>query len=281
MAPVSFLHDIRSLVLSYHPVIVVETVEEDRVCSLLGTVADSLDMPLFEWSIPKQGKPGKYTALLGPLVFADLSSQVGSMSSAYRIETGQSFLVDKINLEVASKNFTLIDDPTIPNSYGGKAYDDEGIPTRRNYIIQKGILKTYLHNSTTAKKFKTKTTGNSGLISPHPWNLIIKPGIKDYSELLEEIDYGIYVTNNWYLRYQNYRKGDFSTIPRDGMFLVKNGEIISSIKELRISDNMLRIMKNIRAMSKSRLWVKWWEVDIPTLTPFAVIEELNFTKSGM
>jgi PmbA protein len=232
-------------------------------------------------SNPKQGKPGKYTTLLGPLVFADLSSQIGNMASAYKIETGQSFLVDKINLEVASEKFTLIDDPTIINSYGGKAYDDEGTPTRRNYIIKKGILKTYLHNSTTAKKFRTNTTGNGGLLSPHPWNLIIEPGIKNYSELLGEIDSGIYVTNDWYLRYQNYRKGDFSTIPRDGMFLIKNGEIISSINELRISDNMLRIMNNIRDLSKSRSWIKWWEVTIPTLTPCALIEELNFTKSGM
>jgi len=230
-------------------------------------------------SNPKEGKPGRFTALLGPLVFADLASQVGSVSSAFQVEIGRSFLVDKVGSEVASDKFTLADDPTVAGSFGVKAFDDEGIPTRRNVIIDEGVLKSYLHNSTTAKKFGVETTGNAGLISPHPWNLVIGPGERSFEELLAEMDRGIYVTNDWYLRYQNYRRGDFSTIPRDGMFLVEKGEISSSVRELRISDNMLRIFQNILGLSKSRSWVKWWEVSTPTLTPYALIEGLNFTKS--
>lgn len=98
-------------------------------------------------------------------------------------------------------------------AYGAKAFDDEGTPTRDNKIIEKGVLKTYLHNSTTAKKFKTETTANAGLVSPQPWNLIVEPGGKSFEDLLSEVDDGVYVTNDWYLRYQNYRTGDFSTIP--------------------------------------------------------------------
>jgi len=173
----------------------------------------------------------------------------------------------------------LVDDPTVVGSFGVKAFDDEGVPTRRNVIIDEGVLKSYLHNSTSAKKFGVETTGNAGLISPHPWNLVIGPGERSFEELLAEIDRGIYVTNDWYLRYQNYRRGDFSTIPRDGMFLVEKGDISSSIRELRISDNMLRIFQNILGLSRSRSWVKWWEVSTPTLTPYALIEGLNFTKS--
>jgi len=232
-------------------------------------------------SNPEKGRPGKFMALLGPLVFADLASQVGAVSSAYLVDTGRSFLVDKIDSKVASEKFTLIDDPTAKDSFGAEAFDDEGLPTRRNVIIDKGVLKTYLHNSATAKKFGVETTGNAGLISPHPWNLIVEPGEKSFEELLAEVDRGIYVTNDWYLRYQNYRTGDFSTIPRDGMFLIKNGEISASIRELRISDNMLRILQNIIELSRSRSWVKWWEVEVPTLTPYALVEDLNFTKSGM
>ncbi|MDH5795810.1 MAG: TldD/PmbA family protein [Candidatus Bathyarchaeota archaeon] len=232
-------------------------------------------------SNPKQGRPGKCTALLGPLVFADLASQVGSVSSAFQVDIGRSFLVDKVGCEVACDEFTLVDDPTVPDSFGVKAFDDEGAPTRRNVIVDKGVLKTYLHNSTTARKSGVETTGNAGLISPHPWNMIVEPGQRSFEELLAETDRGIYVTNDWYLRYQNYRKGDFSTIPRDGMFLIRKGEISSSVRELRISDNMPRIFQNILELTKSRSWIKWWEVPIPTLTPCALIEDLNFTKSRM
>jgi PmbA protein len=227
---------------------------------------------------PKPGEPGKYMALLGPMVFADLVNQVGSLSSAFLIDAGQSFLVDKIGVDVASKKFTLIDDPTLAGSIGVRAFDDEGVPTRRKAVIENGVLKTYLHNSITAKKFGVETTGNAGIIIPHPWNLIVEPGDKSLDDLISEIDDGIYVTNDWYLRYQNYRTGDFSTLPRDGMFRIKRGEIASSIRELRISDNMLRILQNIVDLSRFRTWVKWWEVEVPTLAPYALISELNFTK---
>jgi len=228
-----------------------------------------------------EGKPGSYTALLGPMVFADLVNQVGIQSSAFMVDAGQSFLIDKLGSMVASDKFTLIDDPTLMGTYGMRAFDDEGVPTKRNIIVEKGILKTYLHNSTTAKKFGAETTANAGLIMPTPWNLVVEPGEKSFEEMLSEIDEGIYVTNNWYLRYQNYRKGDFSTIPRDGMFQIKNGQITKPIRDLRISDNMLKIFQNIRELSKERLWIKWWEVPIPTLAPYATVEDLSFTKSTM
>lgn len=230
---------------------------------------------------PEQGQAGRYTTLLGPMVFADLVWQVGTVSSAFLVDSGQSFLVDKIGSEVATGKFTLSDEPTLRESYGAKAFDDEGVPSRKNVIIGKGVLKTYLHNSTTAKKFKAKTTGNAGLISPVPWNLVVEAGSKSFEELLSGIDDGVYVTNDWYLRYQNYRTGDFSTIPRDGMFRIKSGEIKEPIRDLRISDNMIRIFKNIRELGERRFWIKWWEVEIPTLVPYAVVEDLNFTKSTM
>ncbi|MCX8170594.1 MAG: TldD/PmbA family protein [Candidatus Bathyarchaeota archaeon] len=232
-------------------------------------------------SNPKPGEPGKYMALLGPMVLADIVNQVGSLSSAFLVDAGQSFLVDKMNSEVASERFTLIDDPTLAGSLGARAFDDEGVPTKRNIIIENGILKTYLHNTITAKKFGVETTGNAGIIVPYPWNLIVEPGYKSPEDLLAEIDDGIYVTNDWYLRYQDYRAGDFSTIPRDGMFRIRNGEIAESIRELRISDNMLRLLRNIVDLSRLRMWVKWWEVEVPTLAPYALISELNFTKSAM
>ena len=230
---------------------------------------------------PKPGEAGRFTALLGPLVFADLVSQVGAASSAFLVETGQSFLAEKIGSEVASGSLTLIDDPTVAGSYGARAFDDEGVPTRRNIIIEDGVLKGYLHNSATARKFGVETTGNAGLICPHPWSLIVEPGGRSFEELLSEIDEGVYVTNDWYLRYQNYLSGDFSTIPRDGMFMIRDGAISASIRELRISDNILRVMKNIDEVSRERVWIKWWEVDTPTLSPYAVVKDLNFTKSTM
>ncbi|MCS7116617.1 MAG: TldD/PmbA family protein [Nitrososphaerota archaeon] len=228
---------------------------------------------------PKQIEPGKYKALLGPLIFANFVNQIGIQSSAFLIDAGQSFLTGKIGQKVATELFTLRDDPTIPNTYGTKAFDDEGVPTRNNVIVERGTLKTYLHNTTTSKKFNTQTTSNAGLIVPQPWNLVVEQGNKRFEDLLSEIDHGIYVTNGWYLRFQDYQRGDFSIVPRDGIFLIKDRSIAHPVKDLRISDNMLRIFQNIEGISSERLWVKWWEVEVPTLTPYVIVNDLNFTRS--
>lgn len=230
---------------------------------------------------PDEGVPGRFDALLGPLVFADLVSELGEKTSAFLADTGQSFLADKIGSRVASENFTLHDDPTAKDSYGLTSFDDEGVPTQRHTLVHRGIFETFLHNSTTAKKFGVKTTGNAGLLFPAPWNLVVEPGSKRLEEILSSIDRGIYVTNDWYLRYQDYSKGDFSTIPRDGMFLIRNGEVEKPLKELRISDNMLRIFRSIAEISVEEQWVKKWEVETPTLAPYALIQDLNFSKSAM
>src|SRR6185437_683478 len=78
--------------------------------------------------------------------------------SVYRHE---SFLAGKLGEKVASENLTVIDDGTIPGLFGSSPFDDEGVPTRRTPIIERGVLKNYLLNTYTARKLNMKTTGNA------------------------------------------------------------------------------------------------------------------------
>jgi len=227
---------------------------------------------------PTEVEPGTYEALLGPMTFANLVEEFGEHDSAFHVESGLSFLANKIGENVASEKFTLIDNPTIPGTPSARPFDDEGLPTRRNVLIERGVLKTHLHNSATAKKFNTETTANAGLIVPHPFNLIVEGGSGSLDKLISSIDDGIFVTNDWYLRYHNYRTGDFSTIPRDAILRIRKGGIDGAVKGLRISDNIVRVFKNIREMSEERYWILWWEVDTPIYAPYAVIDRLNFTR---
>jgi len=223
----------------------------------------------------------EYEAVLGPLVFADLVSQLGTMASAFYVDAGMSFLTDGIGRQVCSDKLDLYDDPTLPGTYGSLPFDMEGLPTKRKAIVEKGVLMTYLHNSTTAKRHGVDSTANAGLISPSAFNLVIGEGDGKLEEMIAGVEKGIYVTNDWYLRYQNWRTGDFSAIPRDAMFLIEDGELSHSIKEMRISDNVLRILAGIKQLTREREWVKWWEVDTPTLTPSALISRIRFTRSTM
>jgi PmbA protein len=63
------------------------------------------------------------------------------------------------------------------------------------------------------------------------------------------------------------------------MFLIENGRFARPVKELRISDNLLRMLSSVKEVGKERSWIRWWEVDVPTLCPAALVSKVKFTKS--
>lgn len=229
--------------------------------------------------VPKIGKEGKFDIIFSPLAFADLLDVIGEQASAFYADSGLSVFKDKLNKKVASKNVTIYDNGTIDEGLNSAKFDEEGVATKETCIIENGILKTYLHNSSTAKKYNCKTTGNAGLIAPSPWNIIFKKGDYKKDEIFSETKNGLYVTNVWYTRFQNYESGEFSTIPRDGIFLIKDGEIVSSIKNIRISDNILNILKNIKCVGNELEQIHWWEVETPVFCPYVLVEGVNITRS--
>lgn len=222
---------------------------------------------------------GVYDVILSPTVAADLIQHVGASASAFAVESGLSFLADGLDKEIAYDLLTLVDHGVADGAVNTRIFDDEGVPTRDNVIIERGTLKTYLHNSSTAKRFNTDTTGSAGIIDPHPWNLEVYPGSHSLEELIKEVKEGFLITNNWYTRFQNLRAGDYSTLPRDATFYIKDGEVKYSVAGLRISDSLLRQLKSIPAASKERRWVYWWEVTTPTLAPYLLIKQTNVTKA--
>lgn len=228
---------------------------------------------------PKAGVEGKYDVVFDPLLAGSLLGMWGTMASAYYVIVQLSIFVDKLGKKVASETVTLRDMPAA-YSMSNRVFDDEGAPTQENVIIEKGQLKTYLHNTSTAKIFKTKTTGNAGIVTPGPWNIEMNPGDMNKEELLKEVRHGLYLTNTWYTRFQNHATGDFSTIPRDGIFQIENGEIKQSLKNIRISDNALRMLNSITGISKERQHVHWWcEADPPSLSPYILMKDVQITTS--
>lgn len=228
---------------------------------------------------PFEGKEGKYDVILHPMVVANLLNYMSYGFSAFEVESGMSFLIDKINQKVGSEIVTIIDDGRLENGFASVKFDEEGRPTRTTKIIENGTLKTYLHNTSTSKKFKAEPTGNAGIIYPKPWNLILESGDSRLEEMISHVKNGIYITNTWYTRFTNYRAGDFSTIPRDAMFEIKNGEITKPIKGLRLNGNMQKILENIELISKDRRIVQWWEVQIPVLAGHVLCKDLILTKA--
>ena len=233
---------------------------------------------------PAQGEAGKYNVVMGPSIFANLLNRVGGSASAYTVDQGLSFFGDMLTKKVAADNFTLHDNSRLPSGPGSVALDDEGYPTQEIPLIANGVLETYLHTSYTAAKHRASLTGSAAFeaetgMYPTPRNLILRAGESSLQDLFDKAHNGLYITNNWYTRFQNYQTGDFSTICRDGVFEIKNGKLGRPVKGLRLSDNMIRILQSIKALSKEQHWIRWWEVEVPTFTPQVLVEGVGITTT--
>jgi PmbA protein len=222
---------------------------------------------------------GKHDVLFGPIIGANLLERVGDACSAFNVEAGISSFSGRLGERVFSESMNVTDDGASDESPDARLFDDEGTPTGRNRLIENGILRSYLHNSSTAKRFKTSSTGNAGWISPSPWSLVAGTGSSNPAQMMDELGDGVHLVSNWYTRFQNYSTGDFSTISRDGAFLVKNGEVVGAIKGARVSDNLIRLFSAVDCVGAESKWIKWWEVRTPVKMPALISRNVNLTKA--
>jgi PmbA protein len=219
---------------------------------------------------------GKHDVIFHPMAFAGFLEAYGDSASMFTVESGLSFLHDKKGKEVANSKVTLWDDATIPNGLGSTSYDQEGHPTKKNLIVGRGVMRDFLYNTSYAKKYDTESTGNAGLISPDAHNLYLDPGKVSKEKMFDGFN-GLYIANVWYTRFQNYNTGEFSTIPRDGVFLVKDGEF-TPLKEIRVTENMINLMKNVNTIGSDLQQIYSWEVATPVFTPHVKVNDVNITK---
>jgi PmbA protein len=157
--------------------------------------------------------------------------------SVYRHE---SFLAGKLGEKVASENLTVIDDGTIPGLFGSSPFDDEGVPTRRTPVIERGILKSYLLNTYTARKLGLKTTGNAsrglaGNAGIGHGNFFVEKGAKSPAEIIAAIPNGFYVTELMGFGV-NIVTGDYSR-GAAGIW-IRNGELAFPVSEVTIAGKL-------------------------------------------
>lgn len=227
---------------------------------------------------PKMVPDDYYDVIFSSTVVANIFP-VASNASAFSIESGNSFLADKLGQQIAVRNLTIEDYGVYERGLGGRVFDDEGISTGRNGIVVNGKFTSMLHNSTTAKKFGSKSTGSAGIVGPRPSTVVFGKGNLSQDEIIRETNSGVLITNNWYTRYQNMRTGEYSTVPRDAAFLIEGGEIKEPVAGLRVSDSIPRQLQNIESISSERDWIRWWEVSTPTYAPMMKIAGVHITRA--
>ncbi|MCL4333528.1 MAG: TldD/PmbA family protein, partial [Candidatus Thermoplasmatota archaeon] len=227
----------------------------------------------------REGREGKYKVIFSPLCFASIVSYTIPMASAFQIDSGMSVFSDRMGQKIGNANLTIYDDPSDDTMFASRVFDDEGSSTRKTPVVEKGVVRNFLHNFSTAKKYGVETTGNAGIVSPSPWQISVEPGTEDLDDMISSTKAGLFINNTWYTRFQDYREGIFSTIPRDGIFYIENGEIVESWGGIRISDSLIRMYKNIEGMSRETRKVKWWDETMYTKSPFVEVADVNISRS--
>jgi PmbA protein len=110
-----------------------------------------------------------------------------------------SFLKDQLGDPVASELVTVIDDGRVPGGLGSRPFDGEGLPTRRNVVIEAGRLATWLLDTYTARKLGLRSTGSAvrgaaGAPAPGASNLWLEPGALPPEEIVRRTERGLLVT---------------------------------------------------------------------------------------
>jgi len=162
-----------------------------------------------------------------------------------------SYLVGREGELVASPLITVIDDPLIPRAPGSRPFDGDGLATRRNPMVERGVLCPVLCDVYSARKLGRQSTGSSaravgGNPGPTTSNLIMQAGSMTRQELLRSTHRGLYVTQLMGFGF-NPVTGDFSRGAQG--FWIENGELTYPVGEVTIAANFDDILKRIDAVA--------------------------------
>jgi len=174
---------------------------------------------------------------------------IGHGLEADLVQTGMSVYSGKIGKEVASPMITVIDDATLPNKRGSYAFDDEGVPSQKTILVERGILKSLLYDRLTALKDGTFSTGNGRRESyqsrpiARMSNTFIAPGEMSPDEIVRRTNKGIFVKKMGGGQV-NTVNGDFVFEVSEG-YLIENGEIGEPVRGATLTGNGPELLKTI------------------------------------
>ena len=147
--------------------------------------------------------------VLGPEVVGIVSHESsGHPGEADRIlgreaaQAGETYLdKDSLGRKVGSDVVNVVEDPTVPRSFGYYLFDDEGVKARKRYLIREGRIDEFLHNRETASVFGVESNASSRSLAfnrepiVRMSNTFVEAGDHELDELIEDVDHGIYIKN--------------------------------------------------------------------------------------
>lgn len=199
----------------------------------------------------KTPKGGTFPAVIdGKLAGVLAHEAVGHACEADLVLANNSVLSNKINKKIGSDLVNIIDDAAL-DGFGSFAYDDDGIPAQRKYLMKNGILNSFLHSRDTAPEFNLNSTGNMRASSYSDFpvvrmsNTFFERGNYNKEEIFD-IKSGIYA-KGMKGGQVNPKTGNFVFVAEEG-FLIENGELTELLRDITLNGNIMTTLKEIDAV---------------------------------
>ncbi len=222
---------------------------------------------------------GRLPVLFTPNGSAALFLPVRQAISGKTVLQGVSPLGGKIGEQLFDPKVTIVDDPLVATRLGSRPADDEGVPSRRLALIEKGVVRAFVYDLETAARAgggirstghgRRGTFGKPGIGFS---NLVMDVGTLDEAALLKEVGHGLVVDELIGVGQGNVVGGAFSH-PVALAFRVDGGEITGRVKDAAVAGNGYELLKRIRAVGKDAKWNSG-----TSLVPPLVIDAVNVAR---
>jgi PmbA protein len=185
--------------------------------------------------------PDAARSILGLLAGCVMGSSIWRKSS---------YLIGREGTRVASDLVSVVDDPLLKRGPGSRPFDGEGLVSRKNVVVENGVLRTYLCDSYAARKLGRESTGSASRgggagVGPSTSNFILSPGVDSNEAIVKGTKRGLYVTEMMGFGF-NAVTGDFSRGAAG--FWIEDGALAFPVSEVTISLNVDQIWQRIDAV---------------------------------
>ena len=178
----------------------------------------------------------------------------GHSLEATSVAYGTSQFCGKLGQQIANEKVTAIDDGTIPNDWGSINIDDEGTPSRRNVLIENGILKSYMIDKLGGRRMGMAPTGNarrqsySFVTTSRMTNTFIDAGNDENDDIIASVEYGLYAKEMGGGSV-NPATGAFNFAVNEG-YIIRNGKICEPVRGASLVGTGSEILMKIDMVGK-------------------------------
>ncbi len=201
---------------------------------------------------------GAWPVLVDPNVGTDFLGLLAEASTAEAVQKGRSAWKNKLNQTVASPAVTLVDDGQRVDGVSRAYFDEEGCPTQKTIVVDKGCLRRFLYDTATAGADGAQSTGNASrggagaAPRPGPTHFYLEPGAASREALLAQTPKAFWVQEVLGMHTADATSGDFS-VGASGV-LVEDGKVVRAVKGVTLAGNVFQLLSKVDAVSNDLTW---------------------------